>query len=70
MHSMAAGMAVKSEGKANDLLERVAADPAFEAVHEKLESLVDPALFIGASPQQVLGNWRGWELAGKVSRSI
>ena len=50
---MAAGMAVKGEGKANDLLERVAKDPAFEVVHGKLESLVDPVLFIGRSPEQV-----------------
>ncbi|CAN0465688.1 unnamed protein product [Ascophyllum nodosum] len=53
VHSMAAGMAVKGEGKANDLLERVAKDPAFEVVHGKLESLVDPVLFIGRSPEQV-----------------
>lgn len=50
---MSAGMAVKGEGKANDLLDRVAADPAFEPVHGKLESLVDPVLFIGRSPEQV-----------------
>lgn len=55
VHSMAAGMAVKGEGKPNDLMERVAQDPAFEAVHgEKLSSLIDPALFIGRSPEQVL----------------
>ena len=53
VHSMAAGMAVKGEGKANDLMDRVAADPAFEAVHGKLESLIDPVLFIGRSPEQV-----------------
>ena len=53
VHSMEAGMAVKGEGKANDLMDRVAADPAFEAVHGKLESLIDPVLFIGRSPEQV-----------------
>lgn len=54
VHSMAAGMAVKGEGKPNDLMDRVAGDPAFEAVHgDKLASLIDPALFIGRSPEQV-----------------
>ncbi|CAN0230696.1 unnamed protein product [Ectocarpus sp. 6 AP-2014] len=54
VHSMAAGMAVKGEGKPNDLMDRVAGDPAFEAVHgEKLASLIDPCLFIGRSPEQV-----------------
>lgn len=51
---MAAGMAVKGEGKPNDLMDRVAGDPAFEAVHgDKLASLIDPSLFIGRSPEQV-----------------
>lgn len=51
---MAAGMAVKGEGKPNDLMDRVASDPAFEAVHgDKLASLIDPILFIGRSPEQV-----------------
>ena len=50
---MAAGMAVKGEGKPNDLMDRVAKDPAFEAVHgDKLASLIDPVLFIGRSPEQ------------------
>lgn len=53
VHSMAAGMAVKGEGKANDLLDRVAADPAFAPVHDQLQSLIDPSLFIGRSPEQV-----------------
>lgn len=53
VHSMAAGMAVKGEGKQNDLMDRVAKDPAFEAVHgDRLASLIDPALFIGRSPEQ------------------
>ena len=51
---MAAGMAVQGEGKPNDLMDRVASDPAFEAVHgDKLASLIDPVLFIGRSPEQV-----------------
>ncbi len=52
-HSMEAGKRVKVEGAANDLLERIAADARFEAVHDHLDSLVDPSLFIGRCPQQV-----------------
>lgn len=51
---MAAGMAVKGEGKANDLLDRIAADPDFAPVHGELKSLIDPSLFIGRCPEQVL----------------
>ncbi|KAJ1436419.1 adenylosuccinate lyase [Ochromonadaceae sp. CCMP2298] len=52
-HSMAAGMRVKEEGAANDLLERVAADPLFTAVHDTLDQLLDPAKFVGRAPEQV-----------------
>lgn len=50
---MAAGCRVKGEGASNDLLERIAKDTRFLAVHDRLESLVDPTLFIGRCPQQV-----------------
>jgi adenylosuccinate lyase len=53
-HSMAAGRKVKEQGAANDLLERIAADPLFTPVHGKLDSLLDPSLFVGRSPQQVV----------------
>ena len=49
---MAAGALVKGEGKSNDLLERIAADPLFKAVHDKLYTLVDPALFVGRATEQ------------------
>lgn len=52
-HSMAAGMRVKEEGAANDLMERIAADPLFAAVKDQLSTLVDPRLFTGRAPQQV-----------------
>jgi len=52
VHSMDAGNVVKGEGKANDLLERIAKDPLFEAVHSKLDTLVDPKLFIGRAEEQ------------------
>merc|ERR1711920_117921 len=52
-HSMAAGKRVKEDGAANDLMERVAKDPKFAHVHDKLDSLIDPSLFIGRCPEQV-----------------
>jgi len=53
VHSMEAGAVVKGQGKPNDLLERVAKDPIFAAVHDKLASLIDPKLFVGRAPEQV-----------------
>ena len=53
VHSMAAGAVVKGEGKPNDLMERIAKDPMFAAVHDKLHQLVDPILFVGRAPEQV-----------------
>jgi len=52
VHSMAAGAVVKGEGKPNDLLERIAKDPLFKAVHDRLDSLVDPKLFVGRAVEQ------------------
>jgi adenylosuccinate lyase len=53
VHSMAAGAVVKGEGKPNDLLERIAKDDLFKAVHSKLDTLVEPMLFVGRAPEQV-----------------
>lgn len=52
-HSMAAGRRVKEEGADNDLLSRIAADPLFAAVHDRLAALLNPMLFIGRAPEQV-----------------
>jgi len=53
VHSMAAGAVVKGEGKPNDLMERIAKDPLFSAVHDDIERLIDPMLFVGRAPEQV-----------------
>ncbi len=53
VHSVAAGRRVKEEGAENDLLERIAADPGFTAVHDTLGDILDPALYVGRAPQQV-----------------
>ena len=50
---MDAGAVVKGEGKPNDLMERIAQDPLFAAVHSKLDAMIDPLLFVGRAPQQV-----------------
>lgn len=52
-HSMAAGQRVKEEGASNDLLERIAADARFAAVHKTLADLVEPRQFTGRAPEQV-----------------
>jgi adenylosuccinate lyase len=52
-HSMAAGRRVKEEGADNDLLDRLRNDPAFAAIREDFDSLLDPKAFIGRAPQQV-----------------
>ncbi len=49
-HSQAAGAVVKQEGGGNDLLDRLAADPAFAGVD--LGAALDPAQFVGRAPQQ------------------
>ena len=51
-HSMAAADRLK-EGDSNDLLERIAADPAFARVKAELPTLTDPMRFVGRAPQQV-----------------
>ncbi|MEA4922313.1 MAG: adenylosuccinate lyase [Eubacteriaceae bacterium] len=51
-HSMAAGKRVKEEGADNDLLERIAADPAFGMNMDQLQALMDPANFVGCAVQQ------------------
>lgn len=50
---MAAGRRVKEEGASNDLLQRIAQDALFSAVHDHLDQLLDPAQFVGRAPQQV-----------------
>jgi adenylosuccinate lyase len=52
VHSLAAAQVVK-DGGANDLISRVAADPAFAAVHAELPTLLQPVRFVGRAPQQV-----------------
>jgi adenylosuccinate lyase len=52
VHSMDAGKVVKADGGANDLLQRIAADPAFGMTLEELESVMNPENFVGRAPSQ------------------
>ena len=53
VHAMEAGRVIKEEGAENDLLERIASDPAFSNIKERLPSLLEPRNFVGRAPQQV-----------------
>jgi len=51
--SQEAGYSVKELGLPNDLIERMAADPAFGMTREELSAHLDPAAYIGRCPEQV-----------------
>lgn len=52
--SMEAGKTVKEEGKPNDLLDRIAADPTFNISKEALQKVMKPENYIGRSAVQTL----------------
>ena len=51
--SQEAGYSVKELGLPNDLIERMAADPAFGMTQEELSAHLDPAAYIGRCGEQV-----------------
>ena len=51
--SMEAGRTVKVEGKDNNLLELIAADPAFHMTLDQLQKSMDPKKYVGCSAHQV-----------------
>lgn len=51
--SMEAARNVKEEGKENNLIELIKADPMFTTVHDSLDEILNPRNFIGRAPQQV-----------------
>ena len=51
--SMEAGKNVKQEGKDNNLLELIAADPAFNMTIDELKKSMDPIKYVGRSKEQV-----------------
>jgi len=52
-HSIDAARALKNGAERNDLLARLAADPAFGVPVSDLEATLDPSRFVGRAPQQV-----------------
>ena len=51
-YSMQAGAAVKKEGKENNLVDLIAADPAFGMTKEEIEAILEPKNFVGRAPEQ------------------
>ena len=53
VHSQAAARHVKEEGGANDLIDRLCADPAFRLDRARAEQMLEPERYVGRSAQQV-----------------
>lgn len=51
--SMQAGKTVKEEGKENNLVDLIAADPAFGLTKADIENNLKPELYVGRAPRQV-----------------
>ena len=52
LHSMEAARRIKQGDGENDLLERIAADPAFGITPEQLENILEPSRYVGRAPEQ------------------
>ncbi|MDQ2665401.1 MAG: adenylosuccinate lyase [Gemmatimonadota bacterium] len=52
-YSIAAARALKDGASHNDLLDRIAADDAFDMDRDELERAMDPTRFVGRAPEQV-----------------
>lgn len=50
---MEAGRNVKEKGLENNLLELIAAEPAFGLSLEELQKCMEPSRYVGRAPQQV-----------------
>ena len=50
---MEAQKGIKTEGKQNDLLERILADPVFNLMQQDLDSILNVSSFVGRAPRQV-----------------
>ena len=53
VHSHAATLRVKKDGLNNDLIDRIAEDPAFGLTKEEILAAMNPSLYVGRSPSQV-----------------
>ena len=61
--SQQVGVVVKQEGGENDMIQRIKASSYFAPIHDKIESLLDPKLFIGRAPRQVSSRTRAQSIA-------
>lgn len=52
-HSHAAARKVKLEGGANDLIDRIVADPIFPLTREEIDAQMAPEKYVGRAPSQV-----------------
>lgn len=52
VHSMEAAKVVKTEGKPNDLISRIAADDSFDLTTAEINDILKPENFIGRAPEQ------------------
>ncbi|MCR5426978.1 MAG: adenylosuccinate lyase [Lachnospiraceae bacterium] len=57
--SMEAGRNVKAEGKENNLLDLIAADPAFGLTIEEMRKTLVPSNYVGRAPEQVESYLKG-----------
>lgn len=53
LHSIEAGKQVKDLGRENDLIDRIAADPAFGLSRDEILTHMEPCRYIGRCPEQV-----------------
>ena len=66
-HSHAAARKVKLEGGANDLIDRIVADPMFPLTREEIEEQMAPEKYVGRAPSQVV-EFINEEVAPMLSR--
>lgn len=53
VHAMESVKLIKEKGGDNDLLDRIAHDPAFSTIKEQFDQILEPRNFIGRAPEQV-----------------
>ena len=73
VHSQVAAARMKQEGKESDLMERIAADPAFPMDHEHLTKLLAPENYTGRAAEQTVNfvkNEVDPALAGHAAREM
>ena len=58
--SMEAGRTVKVEGKDNNLLDLIAADPAFNLTIEELNKSMEPSRYVGRAKEQTTASLQKW----------